>query len=136
MQENHPTQMNSSHEHVGLQMLTAAIMCFHNGFAPLDEGCNDPRNLAEVLVLRSVGKHSVPPTMATFPVHILQPSGVMCMTQCQHIPKKKKKNKTKAIYMCCFHQRTHAHKDKHTIKANKSVLGCSGEPHFKTLFLL
>lgn len=38
--------------------------------------------------------------------------------------------------MCSFHQRTHAHKDKHTIKTNKSVLGCSGELHFKTLFLL
>lgn len=28
------------------------------------------------------------------------------------------------------------HTKKNTMKVNKSVLGCSGEPHFKTLFLL
>lgn len=37
----------------------------------------------------------------------------------------------------CTHTHTHnERKDKHTIKVNKSVLGCSGEQRFKTLFLL
>lgn len=82
---------------------------------------------------QSIGKHSVYPsnngnssgtyfTTKWCDVHDTMPA---------HTEKKKK-----PIYMCCFYQRTHAHKDKHTIKANKSVLGCSREPHFKTLFLL
>lgn len=58
----HNVTNDSNHEHVGLWMLTAAIMCFHNGFAPLDEDRNDLCNLAAVPVLQSVGKHSVYPS--------------------------------------------------------------------------
>lgn len=40
------------------------------------------------------------------------------------------------MFIMCTRTHTHVHKDKHTIKVNKSVLGCSGEQRFKTFFLL